>query len=265
MIILCALECNHLLQGIAMSIKKFRIKKGFSFTTVSTKVVQNLKNYEALGLYTYLVSLPEDWIFYKDHLKEHAGIGRDKLNKLLRLLQAHNLIEYQQNRSPSGQFTQFDLHVKDGLDFISLDISVPKPKSKTPLTEKPLTENQLLVNSTYKRNKDKRNNNTKEIFKSSEKRSTRRSYVSDSFTPNEKHVSLANDLNLNVETEREQFVDYYKSHGKVMSDWNSAFSNWLRKASEFNHRYVKHEHPVTASIRELKEDMRKAEFQKFLN
>jgi hypothetical protein len=144
----------------AMSVQKLRIKKGFSYTSVSNKVIQNLKNYEALGLYAYLLSLPEDWIFYKKQLAEHSGIGREKINTLLKILNAHNLIEYAQVRNQSGRFAQLDLHVKDGTEF-----KINNLQDCAPLTEKPSTDNRLPVNSTYIENNNKVNINTNKTSK----------------------------------------------------------------------------------------------------
>lgn len=41
---------------------------------------------QALGLLTYLLSLPANWIVRPEHLKEKWGIGRDKVHKLLKEL-----------------------------------------------------------------------------------------------------------------------------------------------------------------------------------
>lgn len=144
-----------------MSVQKMRIMKGFSFTQISNKVIQNLHNYEALGLYAYLLSLPEEWFFYKKQLAEQANIGREKINSLLKILAAHNLIAYEQVRNESGRFAHFDLRVKDGHDFKIIDLE----NCASPLTEKPLTVNRLPVNSTYIENINKININKKEISK----------------------------------------------------------------------------------------------------
>lgn len=143
-----------------MSVQKFRIQKGFSFTTISTKVAQNLKNYEALGLYVYLISLPNKWNFHKSHLSKHANLGRDKINSLIKILESHNLIEIAQMRTQKGAFAQMDLIVKDGNDF-----KINELEDCAPFTDLPLTANQLLVNSSYKENINKININKKEISK----------------------------------------------------------------------------------------------------
>jgi hypothetical protein len=132
-----------------MSVQKYIIsKKTTGFTVIPNTVLQCLKNYEALGLYCYLVSLPPGWEFYKIHLQEHAKIGRDKLDRLLKILSLHNLIKIEQVRKENGQFSHFDLHVDDGSSFKINEME----KQASPFPEKPLTVNQGLVNSTYKRN-----------------------------------------------------------------------------------------------------------------
>lgn len=140
-----------------MSVQKYRVRKNDSFTTILNSVAQNLKHYEALGLYIYLLSLPENFIFHKKQLADHAKIGRDKINRLLKILHAHNLIEFAQMRNEKGSFAHLDLHVKDGTSFKINNLEKPAQ----PFTEKPLTDNQSLVNSTYKRNIKKINNNNK--------------------------------------------------------------------------------------------------------
>lgn len=140
-----------------MSVQKYRICKGESFTSIPNRVLQNLPNYEALGLFAYLLSLPEGWIFHKKHLAEHAKIGRDKINRLLKILHTHALIDYVQTRDEKGAFAHLDLHVKDGRDFKINNLEEPVQ----PFTEKPLTDTQLLDNSTYKRNINKINKNNK--------------------------------------------------------------------------------------------------------
>lgn len=142
-----------------MSVKKYRISKNSgNFTTIPNKVLQNLKNYEALGLYCYIASLPHGWEFHKSQLSEHANIGRDRLSKALKILSVHQLIKIEQKRDSKGQFTQFTLHVDDGTNFKINNLE----EYCAPLTEKPLTDNQLPENDNYKENKYKSNKKHKE-------------------------------------------------------------------------------------------------------
>ncbi len=135
-----------------MTIKKYVIKKDSgNFTVFPNNVLQNLKNYDALGLYVYIASLPHGWQFYKHQLATHGNIGRDKINKLLKVLEVHGLVKMVQIRTSKGRFEHFELEVKDGSSFKINDLE----NQVQPFTEKPLTENQLLVNSSYKRNNKK--------------------------------------------------------------------------------------------------------------
>lgn len=142
-----------------MSVNKFIInKKNGNFTVLSNNVLQNLHDYEALGLYCYLSSLPHEWEFYKEQLRKHGDCGKEKINKLLKILEVHELIKITQNRLENGQFGTIELEVFDGTNFKINDLQ----KFESPFTEKPLTANRLPVTGSYKRNIDKTNINKKE-------------------------------------------------------------------------------------------------------
>lgn len=258
-----------------MSVQKLRIKKGLSFTSVSNKVIQNLNNYEALGLYVYLLSLPEDWVFYKKQLAEHANIGREKINKLLKLLADHNLIEYAQQRSDGGRFAQIDLHVKDGTEF-----KINNLQECAPLTEKPLTVNGLPVNSTYIRNNNKLNINTNKISKNlcaSDDARARETF--DRFWISYKRkkdkarayqvwvkqrlwervdeiVAKVNQQNaFDAQYQTEQFIPHPTTYLRN--------ARWEDEITPMND--VQKEHPVTASMRKLKEKMKGSDSSLLLN
>ena len=76
--------------------------------------------------------------------------------------------------------------------------------------------------------------------------------VSLDFIPNESHELLASTMQLDLNRETKSFIDYYEAHGKKMVNWDAAFRNWLRKSFEFKNKAQNKEHPVTATIREIK-------------
>lgn len=57
--------------------------------------------------------------------------------------------------------------------------------------------------------------------------------IPDNWRPNQRHVDLASSLHLDVEREAVRFTD--NAHRKVrrLKNWNSGFTNWLRKQAEF--------------------------------
>lgn len=142
-----------------MSVQKYRVSKNEgNFTTFPNKVLQNLHNMEALGLYCFLHSLPIGWEFHKNHLRKHTNIGINKLNNLLKILESHALIKIVQIRDGKGRFAHFDLQVNDGTSFIYKE----SEESCAPLNENRDTENRATVNSTYKRKSVEKKEETKE-------------------------------------------------------------------------------------------------------
>lgn len=147
-----------------MSVKKYVIKKNEgNFTVFPNKVLQNINNYGAVGLYTYLSSLPPGWEFYKKQLQEHGGIGRTQLDTLLKVLVQHNLVHCVQKRNEKGHFAHFEMQVNDGDSFVYKDSEENKSECVQPFAENGLTVNGLPVNDTYKGYKEKEDINTKEI------------------------------------------------------------------------------------------------------
>lgn len=137
-----------------MSVEKFVLtKETVGFTSIPNSVLQGLTNAEALGLWCYFLSMPEQWVFYKDQIKKHFRFGREKLDQLLKKLQQLKLLTMKQLRNDKGEFLQNDIVILNGSEFIAEEIDSPltdSPHTGLPLTGLPLTANRLLVNDTYK-------------------------------------------------------------------------------------------------------------------
>ena len=98
------------------------IKQVGGFCVVQRVIAQALRKHgEALGLYTFLLSLPDKWEFKKSWLEKQTGIGKNKLNRLLNLLSKHNLVKTIQ-RKVKGKFAEFDMEIYDGKDFKILEL-----------------------------------------------------------------------------------------------------------------------------------------------
>jgi len=62
------------------------------------------------------------------------------------------------------------------------------------------------------------------------KRATQRP---DDWKPDDKHRELAEQLELVIDRELEQFIDYHDSKGSTFKDWDAAFRTWLRNAAKW--------------------------------
>lgn len=152
-----------------MSTEKFIItKEDSNYAVIPNVVCQKLRDAEALGLYVYLVSLPPQWEFYKTVIRKHFDWGRDKLEKKLTILRAHNLIEPVPDRDDKGRFVGWNLHVKNGRDFLETqntenpypgELSTGLDKNSTQNTEnsaadKPVTGFSTPIKETDTKEKD---------------------------------------------------------------------------------------------------------------
>ena len=158
-----------------MSVQKYVVSREESgFTLLKNTAVQGLTDIEALGLWAYLYSLPKNWFFYKDQIKNHFKIGRERLNRLLKVLQDCNLIRMENLRDKKGRFLHVNIVVYNGSEFAQKnDQNITKDvcngdddaqnaqDQKTninnslsecahPSTENPSTASQLLATDTYK-------------------------------------------------------------------------------------------------------------------
>lgn len=59
-------------------------------------------SYAAIGLLSYLLSLPPDWIVRDAHLRKKGGLGRDGLRSLVRELEAFGWLRYTQEKYLDG-------------------------------------------------------------------------------------------------------------------------------------------------------------------
>lgn len=60
------------------------------------------------------------------------------------------------------------------------------------------------------------------------------SLIPESWRPNQSHIDKAKSLHLDVKAEYQRFRSSAESKQRRLKNWNTGFTNWLRKAAEFN-------------------------------
>ncbi len=60
--------------------------------------------------------------------------------------------------------------------------------------------------------------------------------ISEDWMPSEKTlIKMMTDYpGVNIQYEKEKFIDYYLSNGGVSANWEAAFRNWIRRADEYD-------------------------------
>ena len=84
-----------------------------AFSMVSWSVVQSITNPESLAIWTYLQSLPEDWVVSEKHIRDHFSIGRTRYLSAMKYLREAHLYKYVRLKSDNNSFTGGYYHVYD--------------------------------------------------------------------------------------------------------------------------------------------------------
>lgn len=140
----------------------FRIDKKTDNYVVLDKRFLNDKNlsWQAKGMLTYMLSLPNDWKFSLSDLKNRSRNGRDATDAIIKELQQAKYIRKEQKRKSGGQF--------GNSSFIVYETPFTEnPLTDNPITENPITENPTLLNNKELSNKklsNKSNSHHKQVY-----------------------------------------------------------------------------------------------------
>ena len=128
-----------------------RIEKNKNYTVISNYIFNEKDiSAKAKGLFCYMMTLPDDWVFYRTEVYKHFPEGRTALDSAWNELEKHGYITQRKVKGDDGKFggIEYTLH--------------EKPVTDKPHTENPNTGNQQLL-STNKPNTNKPNTNNKII------------------------------------------------------------------------------------------------------
>lgn len=122
-----------------------------NFTTIPNEIFKAGLSLEAIGLITYLLSLPPNWVVHKTFLPSQLKTGRERLFRAFKELQDAGYILSVKNIDKKGKF-RYEHIVYD------------KPYNGEPLTDnriretvngKPSTENRTLIKKQVIKNSNK--------------------------------------------------------------------------------------------------------------
>jgi uncharacterized phage protein (TIGR02220 family) len=113
---------------------------------------------ECIGLMTYLLSKPEDWTISMQQLQSHFDIGREKMQRLTKILESAGYLIRMKPQNEQGQFIGTYWHVTDEPTDGNTDYRKTR-QSENPTVGKPDSQYNNKENST---NKEYSNNKEKE-------------------------------------------------------------------------------------------------------
>lgn len=132
-----------------------RRKEGKNFTIISNDVFKAGLSCRAMGLLTFILHLPDDWVLFKTYLYKTLPEGKDAINTAWDELSKKGFIYQKKIPGKNGKLPEIRYYVSDSVkkraenphEFISPDADFPQPETRQP-------ENPHLLN-TNKQNTNK--------------------------------------------------------------------------------------------------------------
>lgn len=125
-------------------------QSGKPYTTISNHVVNNVRNPDALAIWTFLQSKDNGWTVIKGFLMDHFGLGRDRYAKAMRDLKELGLVEYATVLNGDGSLNGTRV-------VVNFEIPENRHVGKPTSQETDKSENDLLL---IKENKEIKDQNT---------------------------------------------------------------------------------------------------------
>ncbi len=125
----------------------FRVSKDKNYTTINNTGLKDKRlTWKAKGILAYILSLPDDWVFYMEEVAEHAKDKLDSLKSGMKELKEYGYVKRYPVKDEKGKITRWETiiyEVPQGEKPL-----VENPQMENPLVGEPPVENPLLL-STY--------------------------------------------------------------------------------------------------------------------
>ena len=106
-------------------------KHASNYTVLPNEIFTCGLSIEAIGLLSYFLSLPKDWVIYKTQLHTQLNVGRERLDRIFKELTTKGYVLSVKEVDEKGHFTYN--HIVYDKPFNG------EPSTELPLTDKPLT------------------------------------------------------------------------------------------------------------------------------
>lgn len=239
-----------------MAIIRSRHNKDNPYVTLNKKTLElEDLSWEAKGLWSYLMSRPDNWHTNTSHLTKNFAGGRDRVRRILRELEEAGLLHKIQTKGERGHFEKVDYDVFE---------TPQKLKKCLPRTENPSPENAAPENPSHNKERVILSNDSKE------KDLLRRSKVVAAAPPPKvsfgefKRVKLTQaDLNDLVERFGKEKINatidavdsWCEENGKTKKNYKLTILNWIKREPQFNPQAKKEE--IQQKNRQLASEIKK--------
>lgn len=145
---------KHMLQFVrgGKQVATFRVNKSKNYTTINNTGLRDERlSWKAKGILAYILSLPDDWVFYMEEISTHAKDGIDSLRVGMKELKKYGYVRRFPVKNEKGKITNWETIIYEVPQ-------VENPQMEKPQVEVPFVENPTLL-STKKPSTNKQNTN----------------------------------------------------------------------------------------------------------
>ncbi|AUB61928.1 DNA-binding protein [Bacillus cereus] len=143
-----------------------RVEKNKNYSVVNNTGLRDERlSWKAKGILAYILTLPDDWIFYREELATHAKDGLDSLRSGMKELKEYGYLQRIPIRNDKNKIVSWEtvIHEVPQVEPLVGFPPVEEPPMENPLVENPPVENPELLNtnipSTNKLNTNIQNTN----------------------------------------------------------------------------------------------------------
>lgn len=120
-----------------------RVEKNKNYTTINNTSIQDQRlSWKAKAIHVFMLSRPDDWVFYNEEMVKWAKDGKDAFLSGLKELKKLGYIKKEKRRNDDGTF-----------DWVTVVYEIPQPymdlpHMENPLMDKPYMEKPSMENPT---------------------------------------------------------------------------------------------------------------------
>ncbi|PEB93444.1 DnaD domain protein [Bacillus toyonensis] len=119
----------------------FRVHKSKNYTTINNTGLRDERlSWKAKGILAYILSLPDDWVFYMEEISTHAKDGIDSLRVGVKELKKFGYVRRFPVKNEKGKITNWETIIYEVPQ-------VENPHMEKPQVEVPFMENPILLST----------------------------------------------------------------------------------------------------------------------
>ncbi|HHT7172110.1 TPA: DnaD domain protein [Bacillus cereus] len=127
-----------------------RVEKNKNYSVVNNTGLRDERlSWKAKGILAYILTLPDDWVFYREELATHAKDGLDSLRSGMKELKEYGYLQRLPIRSDNNKIVSWEtvIHEVPQVEPLADFPPVEEPPVENPPVENPPVENPELLNT----------------------------------------------------------------------------------------------------------------------